>query len=95
MIPAATYRVIQYRLVHLAPNTVATVDIPDLLSACMSGIALYACIAIHRKAPAIQAHRCMLGCVVKLAHTRAGMIYSILNIPSTKGMAFALMGLAL
>lgn len=93
--PDSTYNTIQYRLVHLAHNVVAIVAIPASVSACMSGMALYACIATHRKAAASQAHRCILGCIVKLIHTKAGIIYNILNTPSRNGIALALIGLAL
>lgn len=92
-IPATVRQVKQYNKVQLFPNTVAVVLSFACLSADMSGIAEYACIAIHRSVPAI----IMVGFIFIDPQMKYpinhGIIYRMLNIPSRNGMVLALMGL--
>lgn len=84
----------QYQLVHLGHKIVATVWIFASLSASISGIALYACIAIHHNHAATNTHRCMALPHANNIPTNAGTIYNTLKMPSKKGIAFALIGFA-
>lgn len=93
IMPAIVRQITQYSNVQCFPRTVAVVWIFACLSACISGIAEYACIAIHRSVPVQIMNRLISVHPPKKYPKNQGMIYKILNIPSRNGIAFALIGL--
>jgi len=79
------------------PSRTAVVVSPASRSGSISGMALYACIAIAHSHAAPNPAR--LNQIILLPATihqiTDGRMYNTLNIPSTKGFAFARMGSAL